>query len=79
MKSGQSFGELALINDAPRSATVTAIDNCEFAILHRNDYDKMIKRVENRQEETILNFFNTLPFLNFYSLSSLRKLVPLFS
>ena len=46
MKIGQHFGELALINDAPRSATVTALTNCEFAILGRNDFDLVIKKNE---------------------------------
>jgi CRP-like cAMP-binding protein len=46
MKIGQHFGELALINDAPRSATVIALTNCEFAILGRNDFDLVIKKNE---------------------------------
>lgn len=46
MKIGQHFGELALINDAPRSATVTALTNCEFAFLGRNDFDLVIKKNE---------------------------------
>jgi len=50
LKFGQSFGELALINDAPRSATITAVDDCEFAIIYRNDFEKIIKKVDARQE-----------------------------
>lgn len=48
MKFGDSFGELAFINDAPRSATITATCLSEFAILYRNDYERVIKKVEAR-------------------------------
>ena len=49
MKIGQHFGELALINDIPRTATVTAISHCEFATLGRNDFDTVIKKNEAKQ------------------------------
>ena len=49
LKYGDSFGEFALINDSPRSATVTALNKSELAILHRNDYEKIIKKVDLRK------------------------------
>lgn len=48
LKFGDSFGELAFINDAPRSATITAAELSEFAILYKNDYERVIKKVEAR-------------------------------
>ena len=50
LKYGDSFGELALINDAPRSATITALSECELAVLNRTDYEKIIKKVDARFE-----------------------------
>ena len=50
LKYGDTFGELALINDAPRSATVTSIGQSELAVLNRNDYEKIIKKVDAREE-----------------------------
>lgn len=35
---GNSFGELALINDKPRAATIHAVNECYFAVIGRNDY-----------------------------------------
>ena len=48
MHKGATFGEIALINNAPRSANVSAIEDCQFAILSRNDYEKVIKKCENK-------------------------------
>ncbi len=36
------FGELALIDELPRSADVIAIEDSEFLIVHRNDFLKML-------------------------------------
>jgi CRP-like cAMP-binding protein len=35
---GSSFGEQALINDKPRAATITTLDECYFAVLGREFY-----------------------------------------
>ena len=38
LKLGDAFGELALINDAPRLATIVCETNCQFAVLSKFDY-----------------------------------------
>ena len=35
LSAGDSFGELALINDEPRAATVTCLNECYFATLDK--------------------------------------------
>ena len=42
LSSGKSFGELALINDAPRAATIQCLTNSFFATLGRKDYQKIL-------------------------------------
>lgn len=41
---GECFGEMALINDNPRSADVTALDYCRFATLSRRDFRRFLNR-----------------------------------
>ena len=42
LREGNSFGELALINNKPRAATITTMSNCCFALLGRTEYQKIL-------------------------------------
>ena len=42
MKSGKSFGELALIKNKPRAATIKCLENCNFAVMSKYDYQKIL-------------------------------------
>jgi CRP-like cAMP-binding protein len=36
--AGSFFGDLALLDDSPRSARARAIDDCEMAVFFRDDF-----------------------------------------
>ena len=38
LSHSSAFGELALIHDAPRAATVKCVTDCYFAVLDKSDY-----------------------------------------
>ena len=40
--SGSSFGELALIHSQTRKATIKCKENCEFAVLDKENYKKIL-------------------------------------
>ena len=42
---GEFFGELALLDDRPRSASVVAIEDTELLIVQRGDFHELINRV----------------------------------
>ena len=42
LKEGDYFGERALINDAPRLATIVCETNCVFAVLNKKDYKEIL-------------------------------------
>lgn len=52
MRAGDSFGEYALITNKPRSATVKCTENTHFAVLEKQDYQK----VYGRLQEDKMNF-----------------------
>ena len=44
LQKGEHFGEIALVLDSPRMATVTAITECRLLVLHRTILDELIVR-----------------------------------
>lgn len=48
---GSSFGELALLSNAPRSATVRALGDCTLLRLRRRTFDKLVGNVGACMEE----------------------------
>lgn len=44
--SGKSFGEKALIMNSLRAANVCCTQNCHFAVINKNDYDKVLRKIE---------------------------------
>ncbi|KAA3617382.1 MAG: response regulator [Calditrichaeota bacterium] len=44
LKSGDYFGEMSLLTDEPRSATVLSNDGCETFVLYKNDFDVILER-----------------------------------
>lgn len=42
LKVGSSFGELALINDAKRTATIVAKEDCIFAVMEKHNYKSIL-------------------------------------
>ena len=41
-RTGEVFGEMALLNDAPRSATARAAGECECLTLSRRDFERLM-------------------------------------
>ena len=50
---GEAFGEMALIDQSPRNATVVALDVCETIALHRSSFDEL-RRVHPEVDRLLL-------------------------
>ena len=48
-KEGISFGEMALIKNEPRNATIIALEHCSMISIEKHDYNKIIKDVEEQK------------------------------
>lgn len=51
LEPGDYFGEMALLNDQPRSADVTALDYSRFATLSRRDFRQFLRRFPGIREQ----------------------------
>lgn len=64
LNKGKSFGELALIYGAPRSATVIAVEPSDLIVLDKYTYDRIIKGLQLDQIESITEFFEFFPLFH---------------
>ena len=67
LNEGKTFGELALIKNDPRAANIFSLTECYFATLNKTEYEKVLKRSENKQISSKIDFFNKLPFLKHWT------------
>lgn len=74
LEEGASFGELALINDKPRSATITAATAVVTAILDKYNFKKIISSYEEKKLHEAYSFFSAIPIFSGFTRESLHKL-----
>ena len=60
LKRGDSFGEFALMNDAPRSATIKAATDCFVWVLKREAFRKIIDFLFQMNYDENMKFLNSI-------------------
>ena len=77
---GFAFGEIALIKKTKRNATIKAKKFCKLACINKNDYNKIIKELEEKRLEKVLKQFKkNYPLFDFWTLNHLIRLMNCFS
>lgn len=66
---GSSFGELALLYNAPRSASIKCVGNCGFWALNRVTFRKTVEEMMIKDLPTNRDFMDGVPFFNFMNQS----------
>lgn len=78
LKNGVGFGELALINDAPRSATIRAVTDVHFATLEKEDFKHILGKAMRKRFANMLKYLNQFSIFKSMSRLSLEKLALFF-
>jgi len=63
-KEGMCFGELALIHDAPRAATVTAVEDCVIWTMHRNAFRRNVKGAKQQDYKQRVRWLKQVKLFN---------------
>lgn len=58
---GEAFGELALLYNAPRAATITANEDCLLWKLDRDTFNHIVKDAAQKRREKYEDFLNKVP------------------
>jgi CRP-like cAMP-binding protein len=58
---GSSFGELALLKNKPRTATIRCKTDTHCAVIDKESYQKIIKQIQEKQLNEKIEFLKTLP------------------
>ena len=61
---GEAFGELALLYNAPRAATITAKGDCHLWVLDRNTFNYYVKDAAQRKRDKYEEFLKSVPILS---------------
>jgi len=71
---GSSFGELALIEQKPRAATIRCLQSCHLMVLTKADYSRVIGKIEKRTYNEKINFLRNIPVFQLLTRTSLGKM-----
>lgn len=74
LTTGDAFGELALINDKPRAATVTAKSRVVLGILHKEAFHRLLSHYAEKTINDKVNFLQCLPVFKAWSRNYLMKI-----
>jgi hypothetical protein len=75
LNAGKSFGELALINNTPRAATISSRSECYFAVVARADYQRVFKKMEWKEVQSKIDFFLGVPFISHWTRHQVNRLI----
>ena len=72
ISKGDIFGELALISNKKRAATITCYSDCHFAVLDRDSFQVIMNQHEFMIDQRV-NYIKHVPFLQDISRTALMK------
>lgn len=63
LEAGKSFGELALLHNKQRAASIKVVEDCYFATMNKKSFDKVMLKIKLRENNKIVSFFDKFNFI----------------
>lgn len=73
MEAGMMFGEVSLLHDIPRTATITTLTHCELLCLKKDDFNVVLKSSLQQEWNSILKALRRFEYFNDWSEVSNRE------
>ncbi|EAS00948.1 cyclic nucleotide-binding domain protein (macronuclear) [Tetrahymena thermophila SB210] len=73
LSRGESFGELALINDAPRSASIKCIVDCHFAVLDKKNYITLFQQILDNEIKKEISFYPEIELFSNWNYNKMKS------
>ncbi|EGR32337.1 cyclic nucleotide-binding domain protein [Ichthyophthirius multifiliis] len=74
MPTGSSFGELALISNQPRLATIICEEDCDFLVLKKKDFNRIMKNIELKVLNDKVACLIDIPFIGIINKQFIRDI-----
>ncbi|KAL4474134.1 hypothetical protein ABPG72_002859 [Tetrahymena utriculariae] len=74
LESGDSFGELSLIYNRPRLATIRTLEKSHLAVLKKKEFRTILREKEEVQLVKEMKYFSTLPFFEGQNFNLVRDI-----
>lgn len=71
---GQSFGDIALVTENPRNATVKCLTDCHFAVLNKDDYLRILGKITDKKISLFVEFIKNIPVFKSWSKKSIESI-----
>ena len=74
LKEGGGFGELALMSDRPRAATIVANGRVSLLVIHKYQFRRILGNIANDRQLLKVKFLQSLPFFKSWTKSAISKI-----
>ena len=78
LNQGKSFGETALVTENSRNATVSCLTDCNFAVLNKDDYLRILGKITDKKISAFVDLLKLIPVFRAWSKKNIDSLYSFF-
>ncbi|KAJ3333981.1 hypothetical protein HDU76_000113, partial [Blyttiomyces sp. JEL0837] len=74
INAGEGFGDLGLLNDQARSATIVTVRPTELVLVQKEDYNRVLRFVHQKHTAEMVNFLKSIPIFQDWTARALKAI-----